>query len=74
VPDGGLGVWTKFVGVDLPKITSLAAKEGLLFYDGRIFNTKHSFNSTRLGFSSLTLQEQERAIGILQKCIRKAET
>jgi GntR family transcriptional regulator/MocR family aminotransferase len=70
VPDGGLGIWTKFVGVDLPRLSVLASKEGLLFYDGTIYNTKHSFNFTRLGFSSLTLQEQEKAVDILLRIIK----
>ena len=73
IPDGGLSVWTRFHKVDPKEVVKMAAKEGLLFYDGSTFNTKHTFNSTRLGFSSLNFQEQERAIEILQRCIGKAK-
>ena len=37
--------------------------------DGRLYNANKDYNATRLGFASLNLKEQEKAIDILAKCV-----
>jgi len=69
IPDGGLAIWCHFKGVDLVETTRKAANKDLLMYDGQIYNTPYSSNATRLGFSSLDLEEQEKAIEVLLDCI-----
>lgn len=70
IPDGGLSVWTKFNDIDLKQITERAAKNGLTISSGTLFNTgTKDYNSTRLGFASLTLKEQDKAIEILKSSI-----
>jgi GntR family transcriptional regulator/MocR family aminotransferase len=71
-PEGGMAVWTKFKGVDLKKIAERASKKGLTMNDGSIYDTKTSFNASRLGFTYLNFKEQERAVEILAKCIEVA--
>lgn len=69
-PDGGLNVWVHFRKANLTKLCQQAAAEGVLINDGTIYNTAHSRNFTRLGFSALNLEEQKRAIGVIDNCIR----
>jgi GntR family transcriptional regulator/MocR family aminotransferase len=71
IPDGGLCAWVHFKHIDLVKLTQLTEKMGLRMHDGNIYNTKHSFNCTRLGFSALTFLEQEKAVEILLKGIKQ---
>lgn len=73
IPEGGLAVWTKFLRADLTAVSSKASEKGLLFYNGTIYNTKHSANATRLGFSSLNFDEQVRAVEILKDAVVKAQ-
>jgi len=69
-PDGGLNVWVNFQHANLTKLCQQAAKEGVLINDGTLYNTPHSRNFTRLGFSALNLDEQKRAVQVLSDCIR----
>jgi len=68
VPDGGMSVWTTFVDTDLKQVAAKAEKRGLTMSDGRLYNLVKNYNATRLGFASLNLNEQEKAIDILSKC------
>jgi GntR family transcriptional regulator/MocR family aminotransferase len=71
IPDGGMSVWTKFNTDDLTSVTARAAKKGLAMSDVTIYNTNNSnLNASRLGFASLNMKEQEKAITILSKCLR----
>jgi len=72
VPNGGMAVWAAFNDVDLKEISIVAAKKGLAMGDGTLFNTgTKNYNSTRLGFASLSLGEQEKALDILKESIYK---
>jgi GntR family transcriptional regulator/MocR family aminotransferase len=67
IPDGGMAVWTKFNDVDLKLVAAKAAKNGLNMSNTTIYNTKYKdYNSTRFGFASLNLKEQDKAIEILK--------
>jgi len=68
VPDGGMSVWTTFIHADLKQVAAKAEKKGLTMSDGRLYNLFKNYNATRLGFASLNLKEQEKAIEILSKC------
>jgi len=68
VPDGGMSVWTTFIHGDLKQVAARADKKGLTMSDGRFYNLFKNYNATRLGFASLNLKEQEKAIEILSKC------
>lgn len=63
IPEGGMSVWTTFKDMDLKRISERAARNGLTMPDGRIYSTE--LNATRLGFASLNLKEQDKAIRIL---------
>jgi GntR family transcriptional regulator / MocR family aminotransferase len=66
IPDGGMSVWVHFNKIDLRKLSGNASKLGLVLSDGSIYNTStKNYNSARLGFASLDLKEQQRAINIL---------
>lgn len=73
VPDGGMSVWTKFVEADLKKVSAIAYKKGLAMSDGRIYNTHRvNYNSSRLGFASLNLEEQRRVVQALRASIHES--
>jgi GntR family transcriptional regulator/MocR family aminotransferase len=70
VPDGGMSVWANFNDVNLKLVAEKAAKKGLTMSDGSLFNTgSKNYNSARLGFASLNLAEQDKAVEILASCI-----
>jgi GntR family transcriptional regulator / MocR family aminotransferase len=69
IPDGGMSVWTTFSDADLKQVAAKAEKKGLTMSDGRLYNLVKNYNATRLGFASLNLKEQEKAIEILSKCV-----
>jgi GntR family transcriptional regulator/MocR family aminotransferase len=68
-PGGGMSVWATFNDTDIKLISARAAKKGLQVSDGRIYNTYANYNSCRLGFASLNLEEQGRAITILAESL-----
>lgn len=69
IPAGGMSVWTKFMDADVKDVAERAAKKGLTMSKGSVYNSIVNYNSTRLGFASLNEKEQEKAIGILAKCL-----
>ncbi|MVM32094.1 aminotransferase class I/II-fold pyridoxal phosphate-dependent enzyme [Spirosoma sp. HMF4905] len=70
LPDGGMAVWTKFNDSDLRQVSAKAAQKGLIMSDGQRYNTgATNYNSARLGFASLNLNEQDRAIEIMAGCL-----
>ncbi|QMW00736.1 MocR-like pyridoxine biosynthesis transcription factor PdxR [Spirosoma foliorum] len=69
IPDGGMAVWTKFTDSDLRQVSAKAATKGLIMSDGQRYNTGSiNYNAARLGFASLNLAEQDRAIEIMASC------
>ncbi|HEY5745264.1 MAG TPA: PLP-dependent aminotransferase family protein [Chryseolinea sp.] len=71
LPDGGMSIWTTFHDVDLKKMSAHAARKGLLIGDGSLYNTHtKNYNALRLGFASLQLREQDRAVEILRDAVR----
>ncbi|GAC1397159.1 MAG: PLP-dependent aminotransferase family protein [Sediminibacterium sp.] len=71
IPDGGMSVWTRFPHIELKKISEQAARKGLVINDGSIYNTTVNLNASRLGFASLDLKEQDKAITLLAKCVKQ---
>lgn len=71
IPEGGMCVWTKFNTGNLSKITADAARKGLSMSDSSAYNKVEKHNATRLGFSSLNLNEQEKALDILKRVVCK---
>ncbi|MBL0740343.1 PLP-dependent aminotransferase family protein [Chryseolinea lacunae] len=70
IPDGGMSIWTTFNSGKLTQIAEKAAKKGLVFADGTLYNThKTDYNASRMGFASLQLKEQEKAIAILSEVL-----
>ncbi len=72
MPEGGLAVWANFdKGIDLPKMSENAAKNGLYIDNGDYYkNESFSANAMRMGFASLDEKEIVEALGILHKIIR----
>lgn len=71
-PEGGMAVWTRWPGVDLAALSEMAAGMGLDISDGTFYNPPgRNYFGLRLGFASLDLEEQTRAIGILRECLKK---
>jgi GntR family transcriptional regulator/MocR family aminotransferase len=67
IPDGGMAVWAKFKGIDLKLVAGRAAGKGLIMNNGTLYNSiNKDYNATRLGFASLNLNEQDKAIEILK--------
>jgi GntR family transcriptional regulator/MocR family aminotransferase len=70
VPEGGMSVWTSFLGMRLPAVVEKAFKNGLIMSDGTDYDTGNwKYNSNALGFASLDCGEQERAVGILKRSL-----
>lgn len=69
IPDGGMSVWTTFPGIDIKQLSAKAAQKGLTMSDGNLYNLNANYSATRLGFASLNLKEQEKAVEILKKCL-----
>jgi GntR family transcriptional regulator/MocR family aminotransferase len=68
IPDGGMCVWTKFLTEDLQTISSKAFNKGLVMKNGKEYDTdKIKHHSIRLGFASLNVKEQEKAVRILRE-------
>jgi DNA-binding transcriptional MocR family regulator len=67
-----MAVWTKWPGVDLKALSEAAAGKGLDISDGSFYNPPgRNYFGLRLGFASLTIEEQDKAIGILRDCLKK---
>ena len=67
VPVGGMSVWTHFLQNDLPAVAARAFKKGLVMEDGRDYDIgKTRYNSVGLGFASLNVEEQAKAVAILK--------
>ena len=50
--------------------SSVSLREGLTMGNGTLYNTAgREYNATRMGFASLTLEEQDRAIDIVKRCL-----
>jgi len=63
-----MSVWTNFLKNPLPLVVEKAYKKGLILSDGLDYDTgKIKYNSVGLGFASLTIKEQEKAVGILKE-------
>lgn len=72
IPDGGMSVWTTFKDVDLEKLSRKTFSRGLAIGDGKEFNTGGiNYHSLRMGFASLNMAEQEKAISILASCLKE---
>ncbi|RAJ02399.1 GntR family transcriptional regulator/MocR family aminotransferase [Chitinophaga skermanii] len=70
VPNGGMSVWTHFPTRPLEKIAEHAMQMGLRIPNYRTYNTgKVDYNSIRMGFASLSLAEQDKAVDILAACV-----
>jgi len=70
IPDGGMSVWTAFPGTNLEKVSSKAFEMGLIIKDGTEFDIGSiKYNSVRMGFASLNLDEQTKAMGILKSVL-----
>ena len=69
VPEGGMCVWVKFNEGKLPGVAAAAYQKGLTMSDGSSYNDKANYNSTRMGFSSLNLNEQEKAVEIIRSVV-----
>lgn len=69
IPEGGMAVWVKF-NANLVNLAARVAKKGLGLSTGKIHNTHNvDYQSTRLGFASLNLKEQEKAVSIIRDCL-----
>jgi GntR family transcriptional regulator / MocR family aminotransferase len=73
IPEGGMAVWAKFdTQIDLSKTADNALKNGLYFSNGNQHNINDKkLNATRLGFASSTIEELEKCVEILKKCVLK---
>lgn len=70
IPDGGMSVWATFTNTDLKKISREAYNKDLVISDGQEYNTHNkNYNSARMGFASLNLDEQQKAVDILRKIL-----
>jgi GntR family transcriptional regulator/MocR family aminotransferase len=72
IPEGGMSVWAHFVKNSLPAVVEKAYKKGLILSDGTDYDTgRIKYNSTCLGFASLTPGEQEKAVAVLKDVLYK---
>ena len=71
IPEGGMAIWAKFDPlINLPELSIKAKRQGLFLSDGNAFKqSDKTINATRLGFASLDLEEINRAVGLLRKCL-----
>ncbi len=74
IPQGGFAIWVKYLnGLDTAAVSQKAAEMGLSISSGSDYWYHSDENRTfiRLGFASLNLKEQEDAVGILGRAVRK---
>ena len=70
IPDGGMSVWIKFNSADIKSVAERALEYDLIMSNGKEYNTSNvNYNSARFGFASLNLNEQDKVIETLHKCI-----
>lgn len=72
VPSGGMAIWTQFdKRYNLQEIAMEVREKELFLSSGRYFNPEgKNLNATRMGFASLTFDEMEEAVDILEKVVR----
>lgn len=72
IPSGGMAIWARFnKQYDLVEISRKAREKELFLSSGRYFNPANkNLNATRMGFASLTFEEMEEALDILEKVVR----
>lgn len=72
VPSGGMAIWTRFdKKYNLYNIAMKVREKELFISSGRYFNpVGKNLNSTRMGFASLTFDEMEEAMDILEPIVR----
>lgn len=68
-PDGGMSVWATFKNTDLAIVEKNARQKGLKINNCRMYNKESTYQSIRLGFASLNIEEQEKAIEILSNSL-----
>lgn len=70
-PKGGMAVWAKFPGTNSIQLSKSAQKKGLILTGAKNYNHVPNVNNNnvRMGFASLDLKEQEKAIEILSQCV-----
>ena len=67
IPEGGMGVWTRFTSDSLPAVARRAFQKGLLMDNGADYDTeKIKYNSVGFGFASLNFREQINVIEVLK--------
>lgn len=75
--DGGLYIFIKLKGICSRELLAKCMNKGVIFTPGDIFytdsldNKKAGWDTLRLGFSRLTIEEIERGIKIIGKCIHE---
>lgn len=72
IPDGGLAVWAKFhPDHSLPTLSEKMKNQGFILPSGLIHNVGPvSFNSTRLGFGWMNLEEAAKALDLLERTMK----
>lgn len=67
-PDGGMSVWVNFLKHDMEAISKKAYEKGVSIRNGRDYDRGNvRYNAVRMGFASLTIKEQAKAIKILKQ-------
>lgn len=70
VPDGGISVWCRFPKTTLDDLPLKASQKGLTIKNGREYDSgQKKYNAIRMGFASLDLEEQKKAIDILAESV-----
>jgi len=75
IPDGGFAIWVQYLnGLRAATVSEKAGEMGLSVSDGcdYWFDDDNDHGFIRLGFASLNLKEQEDAVEILGRAVRKA--
>lgn len=74
IPTGGMGFWARIARSDLDRVSRIAYEKGLTIGDRLIFNPGDTQpDRVRLGFTSLDLDEQDRAVDILKASVMTVE-
>ncbi|MCW9705571.1 PLP-dependent aminotransferase family protein [Fodinibius salsisoli] len=70
-PDGGMSVWATFKNTDLAIVEKNARHKGLKINNCRMYNKESTYQSIRLGFASLNIEEQKQAVDILSTAVQE---